>query len=57
MMLDRFGTEAEVKAANQIRSAVHVVFSDPRLRTADMGGTLTTEEMGRELVRALGAPL
>ena len=53
MMLDWFGTDEERSAADRIRAAVRTVFADPRRRTADMGGTLTTRQMTDALLRAL----
>jgi 3-isopropylmalate dehydrogenase len=53
MMLDWFGDEASLKAAERIRNAVTQVFLDPSLRTTDLGGKLTTSEMGSAVVRAL----
>jgi 3-isopropylmalate dehydrogenase len=53
MMLDWFGTDEERTAAERIRAAVRAVFADPRLRTADIGGTLTTRQMTDALLRSL----
>jgi 3-isopropylmalate dehydrogenase len=53
MMLDWFGTDAELRAAERIRAAVRAVFADPARRTADMGGPLTTRQMGDALLHAL----
>ena len=53
MMLDWFGTDAERHAAERIRGAVRSVFSDPARRTPDMGGSLTTRQMGDALVQSL----
>ena len=46
MMLDWFSTEPTSAAANAIRRAVESVFADPHRRTSDMGGCMTTSEMG-----------
>jgi 3-isopropylmalate dehydrogenase len=53
MMLDWFGTVEERRAAERIRAAVRSVFADPRRRTADMGGRMTTREMGDAILTAL----
>jgi 3-isopropylmalate dehydrogenase len=53
MMLDWFGDEASLKAAERIRNAVTQVFLDPSLRKSDLCGKLTTSEMGSAVVRAL----
>jgi 3-isopropylmalate dehydrogenase len=53
MMLDWFGTDEEQTAAERIRAAVRAVFADPRQRTADIGGTLTTTQMTDALLRSL----
>jgi isocitrate/isopropylmalate dehydrogenase len=37
----------------RIRTAVATVLSDPALRTADLGGPLTTRQMGDAVLRAL----
>lgn len=55
MMLDWFATPAAVASGQRIRTAVAEVFRDPKLRTADMGGKLTTREMGRAVLSAAGA--
>jgi 3-isopropylmalate dehydrogenase len=53
MMLDWFGTDAERAAAGRIRRAVQAVFADPSRRTADLGGSLTTRQMGDAVLHAL----
>ncbi len=53
MMLDWFATDAERAAADRIRAAVRTVFADPARRTADMGGSLSTRQMGDALLAAL----
>jgi isocitrate/isopropylmalate dehydrogenase len=50
MMLDWLG---EADAAERIRTAVRAVFADPRARTRDMGGRMTTPEMGSAVIAAL----
>jgi 3-isopropylmalate dehydrogenase len=41
------------RGAAMIRQAVRTVFSDPSSRTADMGGKLTTTDMGDRVVAAI----
>ena len=41
------------EAAAAIESAVSAVFADPQSRTRDMGGSLTTEEMGMRIVERI----
>jgi 3-isopropylmalate dehydrogenase len=53
MMLDWLGTDEETAAAKRIRASVRAVFADPRQRTADIGGTLTTTQMTDALLRSL----
>ncbi len=50
MMLDWLN---EPEAARQIEAAVAKVFADPVNRTRDMGGTLTTQQMGSKIAEAL----
>ena len=50
MMLDWLG---ERDGAATIRGAVNTVFSDRKARTRDLGGTLSTSEMGAAIVDAL----
>ena len=50
MMLDWLGVEGGSEA---IGAAVRAVFSDRKLRTPDMGGTLTTTAMTEAIVAAL----
>ncbi len=52
-MLDWFGTEASRAGASCIRTAVRKVFEDPAARTRDMGGTLSTQQMGAAIIAAL----
>lgn len=52
-MLDWFGTATTRRAADAIRSAVRAVFADPKARTLDMGGALSSKEMGRAIASAL----
>ncbi len=53
MMLDWFGSDAECAAAGRIRRAVQAVFADPSRRTADLGGSLTTRQMGDAVLDSL----
>jgi 3-isopropylmalate dehydrogenase len=50
MMLDWFG---DAEAGGRIRKAVQKVFADPRARTRDMGGSMTTSQMGSAILAAL----
>ena len=52
-MLDWLDTETSREAATCVREAVKRVFDDPRARTSDMGGAMTTEEMGATVASAL----
>ena len=54
MMLEWFRDPETVRGARLIREAVTRVFADRRRRTRDMGGTLSTSEMGGLIVEALG---
>lgn len=49
MMLEWLGDAPLTAAAERIRRAVAQVLSDPQNRTPDMGGRLTTAEMGRRI--------
>jgi 3-isopropylmalate dehydrogenase len=53
MMLDWLNTSASRQGASMIQTAVRKVFSDPHARTRDMGGTLSTSEMGAAILAAL----
>ena len=53
MMLDWFDTSATRHAGDMIRTAVRTVFADPSLRTRDMGGSLSTTDMGSAILSAL----
>jgi 3-isopropylmalate dehydrogenase len=46
MMLEWLGGEALERAAGSIRAAARFVLSDPRHATRDLGGTLSTAQMG-----------
>jgi 3-isopropylmalate dehydrogenase len=57
MMLEWLDTAASRSGAAMIRAAVRTVFSDRKARTRDMGGTLSTAEMGVVIRDALaGSP-
>jgi 3-isopropylmalate dehydrogenase len=53
MMLEWFGTPVTLAAAQRIFSAVDTVCSDPVNATPDLGGSLTTSQMGGLVVRAM----
>ncbi len=54
-MLDWFDIAATRHGASMIRGAVRTVFQNPSARTRDMGGTLSTSEMGKAVIQALRA--
>lgn len=54
MMLEWLGSEPAIEAGKQIESAVRRVLKDPTNRTPDMGGKLTTSDMGTRIIDALG---
>ncbi|MCW5964003.1 MAG: isocitrate/isopropylmalate dehydrogenase family protein [Bryobacterales bacterium] len=54
-MLDWFDTAASRAGASCIRAAVRKVFQDPGARTRDMGGKLSTQQMGAAIIAALAA--
>jgi 3-isopropylmalate dehydrogenase len=53
LMLDWLDEEETKRGAEMIRAAVRKVFADPTARTTDMGGSLSTTEMGDRVVAAL----
>jgi len=53
LMLDWLGREETTRAAARIRDAVAAVLSDPRQRTPDMGGTLTTRDLSGAIIARL----
>ena len=53
LMLDWFDHPATHRGAQMIRHAVRDVFADRRARTPDMGGKMTTSELGRAVAGAL----
>jgi 3-isopropylmalate dehydrogenase len=53
MMLDWLDTSASRRGARMIQAAVRKVFSDRKRRTRDMGGSLSTTQMGDAILAAL----
>jgi len=53
MMLDWLNTSATRRGAQMIHAAVRSVFSDRKRRTRDMGGSLSTTQMGDAIIAAL----
>lgn len=53
LMLEWFGTPECIKGAEMIRRATETVLRDPGNATADIGGRLTTTEMGKRITAAL----
>ncbi len=53
MMLDWFDTDETRRGAERIRAAVRRIFADPRARTRDMGGPMSTPEMGSAVIAAI----
>jgi 3-isopropylmalate dehydrogenase len=53
MMLEWLGRDSTRSAAERIRRAVAAVLSDPERRTPDLGGPLTTRELGDAVLAAL----
>ena len=56
MMLDWLATPATRRGSGMIQQAVRSVFSDRRARTRDMGGGLSTSQMGDAIIAALPRP-
>jgi 3-isopropylmalate dehydrogenase len=54
MMLEWFAHDETTRGAELIYRAVEQVFSTPENRTRDLGGTLTTEQMGALIVQQIG---
>ena len=52
-LADRNDSNSLKEAATLIRKGVDSVLSDPDSRTKDLGGTLGTNDFGRELVKAI----
>jgi isocitrate/isopropylmalate dehydrogenase len=55
MMLEWLEGEEVHEAGRRIRAAVASVLSDPSARTPDMGGRLSTSDMGSAVAAALAA--
>jgi len=55
MMLEWLGSEETKRAAEMIQRAVEQVYQDPTARTRELGGELSTTEMGDRIVGALEA--
>ncbi|MCH6257651.1 isocitrate/isopropylmalate dehydrogenase family protein [Puniceicoccaceae bacterium K14] len=53
LMLDWLGCEQCKRGANAIRDAVSRVFSNPLNRTSDLGGSVSTEQMGNLISEAI----
>ncbi len=53
MMLEWLEEPATVQAGRRIERAVASVLADPKLRTPDLGGKMTTQEMGVAVVERL----
>jgi 3-isopropylmalate dehydrogenase len=52
-MLEWLEHPATLRGAEIIRRAVEQVFDDPANRTPDLGGKLTTMQMGEKIIEAL----
>jgi 3-isopropylmalate dehydrogenase len=52
-MLEWLGHEATLQGAARIRRAVEAVLADPARRTPDLGGTMTTRQMGEAILANL----
>ncbi len=53
LMLEWLGDEDTIHAAARIRQAVAAVLADPARRTPDLGGTMTTRQMGDAIIACL----
>ncbi len=53
MMLEWLGQEETLPGAARIRRAVEAVLADPTRRTPDLGGTMTTQQMGEAIIACL----
>jgi isocitrate/isopropylmalate dehydrogenase len=53
MMLDWLGHAETTAAAERLRAAVERVLANPIHRTADLGGKLSTDEMGNLIASEL----
>jgi 3-isopropylmalate dehydrogenase len=54
LMLEWLESPETVRGAALLRRAVEFVFADPAQRTPDLGGKLTTMQMGDKIIQALG---
>ena len=55
MMLEWLGHQECRKGASLIRAGIRKIFADPRARTRDMGGELSTMEMANEVLGAINS--
>jgi len=55
MMLDWFGDLASLRGAEMIRNAVKRVYTNSVERTADLGGSLTTTQLGQRIVDGIAS--
>jgi 3-isopropylmalate dehydrogenase len=53
LMLEWLGHEETLRAAAQVRGAVEGVLADPARRTPDLGGNMTTRQMGDAILASL----
>ena len=53
MMLEYLGHEDLLLAAQRIKRAVALVLADPSVRTADLGGAVTTADITARIIKAL----
>jgi tartrate dehydrogenase/decarboxylase/D-malate dehydrogenase len=51
LMLRHLGAD---EAADAVEKAISIVLAESKVRTADMGGTASTEEMGEAIARKIG---
>ena len=51
LMLRQLGAE---EAADAVEKAISIVLAESKIRTADIGGTASTEEMGEAIARKIG---
>jgi 3-isopropylmalate dehydrogenase len=55
MMLEWLENPVTMRGADWIRRAIELVLADPANRTPDLGGSLTTTQMGEKIIAALGS--
>ena len=53
LLLEWLGHEETIRAAEQVHRAVESVLADPAQRTPDLGGTMTTSQMGDAILARL----